>query len=207
MSGSLTRPDYGAELADLRRRLGILERRVTPAPTAAEGHAHAGTGTNSLVVDDGTSANAATASDLDTTAVGNQAEATGQNSSAFGFQAAAAGLRGTAIGEASQAADDNTVAVGYGAVAGEPDAMAFGYGIQSLFAGAVGLGRNPTNTHQVNIGTKRIFAGAPNSAPAGGNADLINSQFTVYIDQSLNRLYLMVKYSNGTVKYGTINLV
>lgn len=35
MSGSVTRPDWGADIADLARRLGILERRTTPAPTPA----------------------------------------------------------------------------------------------------------------------------------------------------------------------------
>jgi len=35
MTGSLARPDDGAYIADLRRRVGILERRV--APTSAAG--------------------------------------------------------------------------------------------------------------------------------------------------------------------------
>jgi hypothetical protein len=33
VSGSLTRPDYRADIRDLGRRLGILERRTTPKPT------------------------------------------------------------------------------------------------------------------------------------------------------------------------------
>lgn len=34
MSGSLTRPDWPADIKDLSRRVGILERRVSPAATA-----------------------------------------------------------------------------------------------------------------------------------------------------------------------------
>lgn len=34
MSGSLGRPDWGATIADLARRVGILERRTTPATPA-----------------------------------------------------------------------------------------------------------------------------------------------------------------------------
>lgn len=34
MSGSLARPDWGADIKNLDRRLGILERRTTPIPQA-----------------------------------------------------------------------------------------------------------------------------------------------------------------------------
>lgn len=84
--------------------------------------------------------------------------------------------------------------------------IAIGDNASSVHAGAVALGESvaTTATQQVNIGTKRFFAGVPTIAPP--DANLVASQFSVWVDESGNNLMFKVKYSGGTVKSGTVAL-
>ena len=50
----------------------------------------------------------------------------------------------------------------------------------------------------------RMFIGVPNSAPT--DADLQVSEATAYLDQTANSLLFRVKYSDGTLKTGTVAL-
>jgi len=50
----------------------------------------------------------------------------------------------------------------------------------------------------------RLYVGAPNSAPTDTN--IANSRFTFYLDETNNALKVRVRYSNGTLKTGSIPL-
>jgi len=54
------------------------------------------------------------------------------------------------------------------------------------------------------VQNKALIAHAQNGAIPDSALD--NSQFTVYLDESSNVLTFKVKYSNGTVKTGTVSL-
>jgi hypothetical protein len=69
----------------------------------------------------------------------------------------------------------------------------------------LGKGVATTATDQVNLGTKKLVMGAPNAAPA--DAELVNGQIQFYLDQTGNTLVVKAKYSDGTVKTGTLALV
>ena len=51
----------------------------------------------------------------------------------------------------------------------------------------------------------RTFIHAPNSAPT--DADIPNSTIAIRLDEAANQISLRVRYSDGTLKTGTINLV
>jgi hypothetical protein len=53
--------------------------------------------------------------------------------------------------------------------------------------------------------TGRSYLNTPTSAPA--DADLANASISFYLNQAGNALKIRVKYGNGTLKTGTINLV
>jgi len=50
-----------------------------------------------------------------------------------------------------------------------------------------------------------LVQGAPGSAP--DSAQLETNSISFYLDESSNKLKVMVKYSNGTVKTGEVSLV
>ena len=50
----------------------------------------------------------------------------------------------------------------------------------------------------------RVRQAAPGTAPA--DADLWNNSVSIWLDQANNNLVVKVKYSNGTVKSGTVAL-
>ena len=52
--------------------------------------------------------------------------------------------------------------------------------------------------------TGRTFLGTPSTPPA--DTDLGNSMISFHLDQAANKLRVRVKYSNGTLKTGTVNL-
>jgi hypothetical protein len=52
--------------------------------------------------------------------------------------------------------------------------------------------------------TGRSFLGAPNSAPGSGS--LSNGMLSFYLDEANNRLRIRVRYSNGTLKTGSVAL-
>jgi hypothetical protein len=157
------------------------------------------------------------------------------SSATTGAQAIAigSGVSGTAAGP--QATAQGAIAIGAsngslinGARAGAADAIAIGSGDASVAgasasaadsialgrtasaahsnAVAVGQGVSTTTTNQVNIGTKRLFAGCPTTAPASG--DLVASQVSFSVNEAGNLLTVTVKYADGTtVKSGTVALV
>lgn len=57
----------------------------------------------------------------------------------------------------------------------------------------------------INRSQIEAIMAAPSSSPA--NAGLFNSSCTFYLDETGNRLMVKVKYSNGTVKTGTVCIV
>lgn len=205
MSGTLTRPDWAAAIKDLARRVGILERRTTPPPPVIPaGHTHDGTGIQSTVIPL-TSETSPQATGDYSTAVGEGATASGTRSTAVGENTDASGSFATAVGDNSTATADDTIALG-GATASAAGAIGIGHTADATHAGAVALGNDVVTTaaDQVNIGTSRLFVGTPNSAAANG--DLANSQVTFYLNQGSNTLVVKAKYSNGTVKTGTVAL-
>lgn len=116
--------------------------------------------------------------------------------------AVASGLSAIAIGGSGDissrpgptATTDDAIAIGRGANATHINATALGQGVAT------------TATNQVNLGTKRLFAGVPTTAPA--DANLIAGQVSFWVDEAANTLTVKVKYSNGTtVKSGTVALV
>jgi hypothetical protein len=63
------------------------------------------------------------------------------------------------------------------------------------------IGANGTVFDRVDSLGQRYMT-APNAAPASAN--LANSQFTVWLDQSGSNIKFLCKLSNGTVKTGTL---
>lgn len=146
MSVSLFPPDLRRIFSDLQRRVGILERRVTPAVAAAEtaDGSHDGTSPDSVQI--GNSANpavaggdqgelavgaGAVADDFADIAIGWNSESHGPSQSiAIGHSAEAWGTQGIAIGASTSAGDSddpmNYAVVINGDVSGEA-ATAIGY--------------------------------------------------------------------------------
>jgi hypothetical protein len=54
------------------------------------------------------------------------------------------------------------------------------------------------------LSDSRFYSTAPNSAPTDANLD--NSQMTFYLDETNNELKARVRYSDGTLKTGSVNL-
>ncbi len=52
--------------------------------------------------------------------------------------------------------------------------------------------------------TGRSFIGAPNSAPA--DSDLDKGMISFHLDEAANKLRMRVRYSDGTLKTGSVNL-
>jgi hypothetical protein len=227
MPPTLQLPDLRNTIEGLRKRIEILERRIRPQ-AAAGGHSHDGAGTNSIVVSDDADADGERS-----TAVGYNSSATSTGASAFGDNSYAPGLNATAVGslawalaassvavgDGAQATETNAVAVGSEAAASYIDTVALGSAAAAGGDSAIALGANTeahqnsvaigygvvtTDPDQVNMGTRQLIFGGPSSAPS--NADLINSQIAFYLDQAGNSLKVKVKYSDGTVKTGTVAL-
>lgn len=227
MSVSLLPPDLRRIFTDLQRRIGILERRVTPpvaVAAAEEGHTHDGTGTNSTAVAGASVATPPIASATGATAVGNDAEASDQYGTALGTETNASSSEGTAVGRHAEASSAATVALGSWSEASGLYSVAVGFQANaegangSLALGfnshvplthdsavAIGAGAVTTNAYQLNTGQLAPFLGAPTTVPA--DAELVGQQFTVYLDEGADTLVLKVKYSDGsTVKVGTVAL-
>ena len=108
--------------------------------------------------------------------------------------ASASAADAIALGRQAAASATSSIAVGQGAAAANANAVALGDGVST------------TNTSQVNIGAKRLFVGAPTTAPASG--DLIASQVSFSLNEAGNLLTITAKYSDGTtVKAGTLALI
>lgn len=185
MSVNLLAPDLRRIFDDLGRRIGILERRVNPVATPAARvvvHTHDGTGADSTAVAGASVTTTPTAAGAATIAIGNAADA--------GY------AESIAIGEGALVDAGGTDPIG---------AIAFGSGAVADEENAVALGKDTSTTaaDQVNLGTKALFAGVPASTSP---VYLINSQFTVYLNEAGNALTFVVKYSGGTVKSGTVAL-
>jgi len=76
------------------------------------------------------------------------------------------------------------------------------YGVRGEVVSANGFALFGTGRMKV---TGRSYQGTPNSAP--NDADLNNGMISFYLDQANNALKVRVKYSTGTLKTATINLV
>lgn len=157
----------------------------------AIGSSAVASGTNSIAI----GANASVPNPInDGIAIGNTALASSVRAIAIGYLTQSTHQGNVALGEAALATGNNAaIAIGRNAAASHNDAVALGGGVST------------TNTFQVNIGTKRFFAGGATTAPANG--DLINSQWSAWIDETGNNLTFKVKYNGGTVKNGTVALV
>lgn len=145
-----------------------------------------------------------------TASTGNQALAlgSGANGPAATAQGAIAvgGSNGGSVNGA-RASGTNSIAIGtgtsttgeVGASATAADAIALGRQAAAAHARAVAVGQGVATTavDQVNIGTKRIFAGAPPTAPA--DADLIASQVSFWQDETADTLEVKVKDSGSNV--------
>lgn len=151
-----------------------------------------GTGVNGIAVGGGVNATAGPS------ATGAAAIAVGGNDAAAVAGARATGAYSIAIGGGTTAQA--------GASATAAQAIAIGRTATSAFTGAVALGDGvtTTNTNQVNIGTKRIFAGSPTTAPA--DADLANSQISFYQTEANDAIGVKMKESGGTVHNNEIFL-
>lgn len=183
MSSALTRPDFKADIADLARRIGILERRLQPRTNPA---------TASVNID-GTGDHAIAAAHSGDTATGS-----GYYVIAIGTNAVADGAEAIAIGggESAPAAAhaDHSVAIG-------PNTLVTGSHTNSV---AIGTGSWTRVANQVTTGALRVMMGTPNSAPA--DDDIGGNQASFYLEESFDLLHVKVKYSDGTVKTGAISL-
>lgn len=139
---------------------------------------------------------------VNTVSIGGGADAT-RAASATGLAAIAIGSNNTAAVLGARASGAQSVAIGggtaaqAGASASGAQAIAIGRTSVATHANAVALGDgvSTTNTSQVNIGIKRIFAGAPTTAPAA--ADLVNSQVSFYQTEANDALGVFLKESGG----------
>lgn len=228
--------DIAATLAPWRDKLGdefdsvvalLADRdRALEDAVGAGAHTHAGTGEDSVVVWQGTTT-PAVASAEDSVAIGDGAEATGDGeavaigflteasgeySTALGGAAIASAQFATAVGDAATASASMSTALGSTAIAEAANSLALG---AAAFAEhekstAIGYSASTSGTQQIHLGghgsaVSRTIMGAPASAIA--DANLGNSQLSFYLNQALNTLIVKVKYSDGTVKTGTIALV
>lgn len=204
MSDSLTVPQLRKAIAELARRIGILERRVIPQPAGTGNSGHDGSGTDSVLVAP-TGDATADASLSYAIAVGADTEASGSGAIAIGVSAVASNTGSVAVGMNTTSTDSATVAIGNGADATAGNGVAIGNNATAGHGSvALGSGVSTTAANQVNIGTNRAMIGTPNSAAA--DADLVNSQVTFYLNQAGNTLVVKAKYSDGTVKTGTVAL-
>lgn len=161
-------PDVRRMFADLERRLGVLERRVSP-PAIGGGASHNGSGTNSIVVlpDGDTTGRAsgntsvavgysAKATNTDAVAVGDGATASGASESlAAGALSTASGQYSSAVGPASQASAQFATALGDSAEATATQATGLGANTIAghTAATAVGYAAATTAAHQIMLGT------------------------------------------------------
>jgi len=183
MSGSLTRPDFSADIAALARRLDALERRTTPKPPdVPAGHTHDGAGDYSTIVhpsadttgdaagvssvtcgdgataraDEGTAVGAyADAVDYSATALGMNSEAGGEYSTAVGSHAVTGGNNAVAVGNAATALDASATATGYNTNASAPSSSAFGVNADASHehSTAIGADAGDNSSYQVVLGT------------------------------------------------------
>lgn len=172
------------------------------------GHSHNGAGTSAVVLTHSadTGVAPAEASGLLSTAAGDGAKAEGDYSSAFGQSAVATDEEASALGSGAEAFGVRALALGSGAQADAVDSISVGTNSNASYDNSVAIGDtvSTSGTEQVNVGTKRAFLGAPNSAAA--DATLVNGQITFYLNQAANTLVVKAKYSDGTVKTGTVSL-
>jgi hypothetical protein len=138
---------------------------------------------------------------INTTAAPN---ATAQGAIAIGAanQSGVNGSRASATSAIAIGSGDASVA---GASASAADAVAIGRTASAAHsnATAIGQGVSTTATNQVNIGTKRLHQGVPNSAPA--DADLVASQASLWLDESGDVLSFKAKRAAGTVLSGGLS--
>jgi hypothetical protein len=73
----------------------------------------------------------------------------------------------------------------------------------TFFNGNIGVGANPANAKL--HGTTSTIVGCATAAVADGNMG--NSQVNFWVNEAGDLLTFKVKYSNGTVKSGTVALV
>lgn len=212
MSVSLLTPDLRRILDDLGRRIGFLERRTkqTASPTTpVSGYAHAGNGTNSVILEP--LLGGAVAGD-DGVAIGRNTSALANGiaiGSSIPEDGATAAAEGIAIGHDSTASAGGVAIGGVGASLGAKatvKSVALGAGASAGQDGAVAIGAETTTlaADQVNIGSLRLFAGVPTTAPADANFHV--NQVSIWLNESGNLLTFKVKYSSGTTKSGTVAL-
>ncbi|NIF88125.1 YadA-like family protein [Burkholderia sp. Cy-637] len=147
---------FAQQYAQLDGRVGDLETGSGGGGGGGGGGWAPGTGENSLVVGDGT-----TATGKNGSAVGNGAAASGDNSSAFGQGAVASGPGSTAVGQGSAASGANSTAMGQGSNASGSNSVALGAGSvadrdNSVSVGSAGNERQITNVAPGTAGTDAV---------------------------------------------------
>jgi len=173
--------------------IGTVASATTSESVAIGSRARVLTGTQGIAIGGGQNNTAGpTASSQGAIAIGGAA-ASGVNG------AKAGGICSTAIGSGTSSTAGASSAGHYSVAIGSTASAPHAYSV------ALGSGSTTTDASQVNIGRMRMFAGAPTSAPA--DANLITSQWSAWVNEAGNTLSFKVKYSDGTVKNGTVALV
>lgn len=177
MSGTFGRPDWADAIADLTRRIGILERRLQPkTPTSpSTGGSHAGATDESVQV--GRSDDPATAGgDTGPTAVGAGAVADAFAAVALGYLAEAHGADGSvALGSTAVVYGQKSVAIGHGIEVGDNGDLYGDLDNTINILGAVS-GASATAVGSIARAGYRAFGGGYHAEARGNSAVAVGDQ-------------------------------